>query len=68
MNQKKRRFRRGGKARRAGRLRRTAAAAAATTNRRAGRGGVQSETVTDVVKEGVKAGINRVGNFFRRKR
>ena len=68
MNQKKRRFRRGGKARRVGRLRRTVAAAAATVDRRAGRGGVQSETATDVVKEGVKAGINRVGNFFRRKR
>jgi len=68
VNQKKRRFRRGGKARRAGRVRRTAAAAAATTNRRAGRGGVQGETVGDVVKEGVRAARNAVGNLFRRNR
>jgi uncharacterized protein YjbI with pentapeptide repeats len=60
-------FRRGGRVIRLGRLRRTIAAAAATIDRRFGRGPAESETVGDVVKEGVKAGINRVGNFFRRK-
>lgn len=64
MNQKKKRFRRGGKARRAGRTRRAAAAAAATVNRRAGRGGVQTETVGDVIREAARG----IRNRFRRNR
>lgn len=59
-----RRFRRGARAARAGRLRRATGAAAQSFGRVFGRGGPQTETVGDVVREGARALINR----FRRRR
>lgn len=59
-----RRYRRGGRAVRAGRLRRAAGAAAEGFGRRFGRGGVQTETVGDVIREAGRA----IRNRFRRRR
>lgn len=59
-----RRYRRSAKAIRAGRLRRAASAAAEGLGRVFGRGGVQTETVGDVIKEAGRA----VRNRFRRRR
>ena len=58
------RFRRSARATRAGRLRRAASAAAAGLGRTFGRGGVQSETTGDVLREAARA----VRNRFRRRR